>query len=309
MASKAKKLTTTGNLARYLAQAKSPNTERAYRADFEAFCRPRQLKSMPAHAGSVAQYLAKLAERGLKASTIERRLVALDQAHRAQGHEPPSQAPLVRFALAGIRRAHGTKPEAKAPLLVDELDALLAVLPESLLGLRDRALLLLGFAGAFRRSELVSLDVEHLERSADGVIVHLGRSKTDAEGRGRKVGMPYGRLPERCPVLALRAWVKAAGFRSGPLFRPVNKHGQVLARRLADRAVARIVKRTAEAAGLDPERYAGHSLRSGFATSAALAGAGERAIMKQTGHTSTRTVLRYIKDAEIFRNNAAALVL
>jgi integrase len=274
-----------------------------------AFCRPRGLQAVPADAGTVAQYLAKLAQRGLKASTIERRLVALDQVHRAKGFEPPSKATMVAFVLAGIKRDLGTKPEAKAPLLVDDLDRLLAVLPSNLLGLRDKALLLLGFAGAFRRSELVALDVEDLEKSESGIVVHIGRSKTDPEGKGRRLGIPYGKNPERCPVLALRAWVKAAGFRSGALFRPVHKHGQVVDRRLEDRAVARIIQRAAKAAGLDPKRYAGHSLRSGFATSAALAGANERAIMKQTGHTSIHTVHRYIREAQLFRDNAAMLIL
>jgi integrase len=155
----------------------------------------------------------------------------------------------------------------------------------------------------------VAIDIEHLERRDEGVVVHLGRTKTDPEGRGRKVAIPYGKTPERCPVLALRAWVKAGGFRSGALFRPVNKHGQVVDRRLEDAAVAKIVKRTALAAGLDPKRYAGHSLRSGFCTSAAVAGASERAIMKQTGHRSLHTVQRYIRDAQLFQGNAVALVL
>jgi integrase len=170
-------------------------------------------------------------------------------------------------------------------------------------------LLLLGFAGAFRRSELVALDVEDLEKNPNGIVVHVGRSKTDPEGKGRKLGIPFGKTPERCPVLALRAWVKAAGFRAGALFRPVSKHGSVIDRRLEDRAVAKIIQRTAKAAGLDPKRYAGHSLRSGFATSAALAGAGESAIMKQTGHTSIKTVHRYIREAELFKDSAAAMVL
>jgi site-specific recombinase XerD len=303
---------TTGDLAYYLDQAKSPNTVRAYKADwadFEAFCKPRQLNTLPADAGTVAQYIAKLAKRGLKASTIGRRLVALDQVHRRRGFDAPSETSMVRFVFGGIQRDLGTKPEPKAPLLVDELERLLAILPANLLGLRDKALLLLGFAGAFRRSELVAIDIEHLERHDQGLVVHLGRTKTDPEGRGRKVGIPYGKNPERCPVLVLRAWVKAAGFRSGALFRPVNKHGQVVDRRLDDRAVAKIVQRTAKAAGLDPKRYAGHSLRSGFCTSAALAGANDRAIMKQTGHTSLQTVQRYIQDAQLFQGNAAALVL
>jgi site-specific recombinase XerD len=180
--------TTTDQLAHYLEQAKNPNTERAYRsdwADFEAFCKPRQLKTMPADAGTVAQYISKLAQRGLKASTIQRRLVTIDQAHRRRNFDAPSETAMVRVVFGGIQRQLGTKPDAKAPLLVDELDAMLAALPTNLLGLRDKALLLLGFAGAFRRSELVGIDVEHVERRDEGLVVHLGRTKTDPEGRGR----------------------------------------------------------------------------------------------------------------------------
>jgi integrase len=179
-------------------------------------------------------------------------------------------------------------------------------LPESLLGERDRALLLVCFAGAFRRSELVSLDVADVSFTRDGLVIRLRRSKTDQEGEGRTIGIPYGSRPMTCPVRALKEWLDFSGITAGPLFRPVNRHGQVLATRLSDRGVARVVQRAAAAAGLDPTDVAGHSLRAGLATSAAAAGVSERAIMAQTGHKSLPMVRRYIRDGSLFIENAAA---
>jgi len=180
--------------------------------------------------------------------------------------------------------------------------------PTSLIGVRDRALLLVGFAGAFRRSELVSLDVADVAFGADGLIVQLRRSKTDQEGEGRKVGLPFGSNPLTCPVRAVRAWLDVAVIVRGPIFRPVDRHGNVAGTQLTDQSVALVVKRCAKAAGLDPRRYAGHSLRSGLATAAAMADVSERAIMAQTGHKSLPMVRRYIRDGSLFRRNAAAAV-
>ena len=178
----------------------------------------------------------------------------------------------------------------------------------SAIGTRDRALLLVGFAGAFRRSELVSLDVADVTFGADGLIVQLRRSKTDQEGEGRKVGLPFGSNPLTCPVRALRAWLDVAVVARGPIFRAVDRHGNVADVRLTDQSVALVVKRCAKAAGLDSEKYAGHSLRSGLATAAAMADVSERAIMAQTGHKSLPMVRRYIRDGSLFRRNAAAAV-
>jgi integrase len=210
--------------------------------------------------------------------------------------------------LAGIRRAKGTAPDAKAPVLIGDLRAMVAALPAGLLGARDRALLLIGFAGAFRRSELVGLDVEDLTFSSDGLAVTLRRSKTDQEGAGRKIGIPYGSNPDTCPVRALQAWLDASVITAGPIFRSVNRHGQLQPGRLSDRAVALIVKRCVEAAGKDARKFAGHSLRAGLATAAAIGGASERSIMAQTGHRSVMMVRRYIRDGSLFRENAAARV-
>jgi integrase len=222
---------------------------------------------------------------------------------------------VVRLVWAGIRRTHGTAQEGKAPALVEDLRAMVeAMVPRRcgqawrLLELRDRALLLLGFAGAFRRSELVSFDVEDLELSRAGLAVRLRRSKTDQEGQGRRVGIPRGQRAETCPVRALQAWLERARIEAGPIFRGVNRHGQLQSGQLSDRAVALVVKRRAAAAGLDPERLAGHSLRAGLATSAAAAGASERKIMDQTGHKSVTMVRRYIRDGELFGTDNAATV-
>jgi integrase len=177
-----------------------------------------------------------------------------------------------------------------------------------LLAARDRALVLIGFAGAFRRSELVALDVEDVQVTGDGLVMMLRRSKTDQQGEGRKVGIPYGSTFDTCPVRAIKSWMDGSGITSGPLFRGVNRHGGLQDRRLTDQSVALVVKRYAQAAGLDPANYAGHSLRAGLVTTAAIAGVSERAIMKQTGHKSTNMGRRYIRDASLFRENAAARI-
>ena len=182
---------------------------------------------------------------------------------------------------------------------------MVAATDEGLIGLRDRALILLGFAGAFRRSELVALDVADLAFNRDGLTVTLRRSKTDQEGQGRKVGIPYGSNPDTCPVRVLQAWLETAGLAEGPVFRSMNRHGPCTTGRLAPADVARVVKKLAERAGLDAARYAGHSLRAGHATSAAIAGASERSIMNQTGHRSVQMVRRYIRDGILFRENSA----
>ena len=213
--------------------------------------------------------------------------MVISQAHKAADLPSPTTSSLVRRTHAGIRRSIGTAQTAKAPAVVDDLKRMLDKLPGTRVGLRDRALLLLGFAGAFRRSELVALDVADLEFSSAGLVVTLRQSKTDQEGRGRRMGIPYGSSESTCPVRSLQAWLETARIIEGAVFRSLDKFQRVQPRRLSDKAVARIVKRRAKAVGLDPARYAGHSLRAGLATSAAAGGASERVIMAQTGHRST----------------------
>lgn len=294
----------------YMGQAKSRNTLRAYQADwrcFTAWCRQFGVSSLPATPQTVALYLSMLADR-CKPATLQRRLAAISQAHQTAGHETPTQAAPVRLVWAGIRRAKGVAQQGKAPAITAELRRMVDTLDETMIGVRDRALLLVGFAGAFRRSELVGLDVQDAVLTSEGITVYIRKGKTDQEGVGRKVGIPYGSHPHTCPVRALLAWKEKAGITEGPLFRSVNRHGQVQAGRLSDRAVALVVKKVALAAGLDATLYAGHSLRAGLATSAAMAGVSERAIMNQTGHKSVTVARRYIRDGSLYRENAAAQV-
>jgi integrase len=296
----------------FILAAKAPATLRAYRSDwrdFEGWCSARGLTALPAEPETIALYLAERAE-SLKPATLTRRLAAISKAHAAARHDSPASLrhAVVSEVLKGIRRTKGTAPACKAPLLVGQLKAALRDAREDLLGTRDRALLLVGFAGAFRRSELVSLDVADIAFTDDGLVITLRRSKTDQEAEGRKIGIPHGSKHTTCPVRALRAWLEAAGILDGPAFRSVNRHGKVGSERLSGRAVAIVVKRAAELAGLEPEAFAGHSLRAGLATSAAAAGASERSIMDQTGHRSVQMVRRYIRDGSLFRDNAAGQV-
>jgi integrase len=210
---------------------------------------------------------------------------------------------IVRSVLKGIRRTLGTAPNEKAPLIAADIREMVATLPDSLIGKRDRALLLLGFAGAFRRSEPVGLNIEDLAFTEDGMVVLLRRSKTDQEGQGRKVGIPSLPTSDACPVRAVRAWMEASGITAGPLFRPVACGGRLQSARLSNNAVAEVVKHRLPA-GRDTAKFAGHSLRAGFVTSAADGGASIKAIMRQTGHRSLETVMRYMREASLFKGNA-----
>jgi site-specific recombinase XerD len=294
----------------FVRAAKAPSTLRAYRSDwnhFTGWCQQHMLGPLPASAETVALYLAALAATH-RPATMTRRLTSITKAHQIAGHPSPAtmQQPAVSETLKGIRRTLGTAQQTKAPLLTADVRRMLEALPESLAGRRDRALLLLGFAGGFRRSELAALDVGDVQPTEDGLVVKLRRSETDPEGKGRDVGIPHGSTPSTCPVLAFTTWKTAAGIAEGALFRGVDRHGHVGTVRLHKDSVGLVVKRAAEAAGLDPAKYAGHSLRAGLATQAYLNGAGELAIMRQTGHRSLAMVRRYIRDGSLFRENPAA---
>jgi site-specific recombinase XerD len=294
----------------FVQHSKAKNTIRAYRADwchFEGWCSAHGQSSLPASPATVALYVTDLSSTH-KTATITRRISAISQAHQIAGLETPTKSSQVRLVLAGIRRSKGTAQTAKTPVLVDDLRRMLAGLPENLLGVRDRVLLLIGFCGAFRRSELVALDVGNVAVTRDGLVVTIRRSKTDQEGEGRKIGIPYASHVETCAVRSLQDWLEKSGITEGPLFRPVDRFGKMASIRLSAAAVGEIVKRYAAAVGLNALEFAGHSLRSGLATSAAMAGASERSIMKQTGHRSVNTVRRYIRDGSLFRENAVAVV-
>ena len=289
--------------------ARAGSTLRAYAHDWKQFrgwCERHRLDPLPASPECILLYATDLTQnQKRKLNTLQRRLAAVSQMHQQTGFASPTRAWAVRQFLSGLRRELGVAPARKRPILTDDLKQILQELPEGLLGVRDRALLLLGFAGAFRRSELVGLDVADLEERRDGLVIQIRKSKTDQEGEGRAVGIPRGEDAATCPMAAVRGWQDAAGISEGPLFRRVNRHAQVLPSRLSAEAVAIVVKRYAERLGFDPGEFGGHSLRAGLATSAAAAGKSERAIMNQTGHRSVTTVRRYIRDGSLFLDNAA----
>jgi site-specific recombinase XerD len=291
----------------FIRASKAESTIRGYRADWQDFCgwcEAHSLCPLPASPEVVAAYIAECAGR-LRVGSIQRRINAIAEAHKAVGLESPTHHAMVTNTMKGIRRTKGTASVQKAPAVTDDIRAMVEATDTGLIGARDRALVLLGFAGAFRRSELVGLDVEDCAFGKDGLTVTLRRSKTDQEGQGRKIGIPYGANPETCPVRTIQAWLEIAGINSGRLFRSITRHGRVQPGRLSGIDVARVVKKLAERAGLDPAKYAGHSLRAGHATSAAIAGASERSIMNQTGHRSVHMVRRYIRDGSLFRENSA----
>jgi len=296
----------------YASSSRAKNTWRAYQADWRGFttwCHELSLNPLPATPETVTLYVVYLAHQGRKVSTIMRSLATISERHRTGGQASPTSNPVVRETLRGIRRRLGTRQAQKLPLLSEQLRALVAALPDDLSGARDRAILLVGFAMAARRSELVAVDVTDVEFTTEGAVVEIRRSKTDQDGAGRRLGIPHGSSPETCPVRALRDWISTAGITSGPVFRPIDRWGRISSERLTDRAVARIIQRYVSKVGLDPRAYGGHSLRSGLATSAARAGRSERSIMAATGHRSPEMVRRYIRQGSLFQDNAAAGLL
>jgi site-specific recombinase XerD len=294
----------------YAARARAKNTVRAYRADWEhfvAWCQQQRRSSLPAEPSTVALYLAAFAQRR-RITTLARRLVTLTEIHRARSYDPPTRHIAVRSVWEGIKRTHGVAARAKRPTLIQDIRDMVAVLGNTPLGQRDKALLLVGFAGALRRSELVGLDVGHIQMTAQGMVLTVPFSKTDQEGRGRQVGIPFGNNLETCPVNAVSEWLKTGGITDGPVFRAVRANGSIARTRLVDRTVARVVKRTLLRLGRDPSHYAGHSLRAGLATQAAISGVSERVIQQQTGHRSLLILRRYIRSGELFRDNAAGKI-
>ena len=284
-------------VAHFALAAHAPATRRAYAAalrDWEHWTTRHARQYLPAQADDVAEYLAAAAGSGLTVSSLLQRVAALAYAHRLAGLPSPTEAPAVRAVVAGIRRELGSRPDRKAPATVDALSAMIAQVPvDTPTGRRDRALLLIGFAGAFRRSELCGIDLEHLTETDQGLVVFVPKSKTDQEGHGREVGILRGILRERCPVLALQAWLQAAEIDEGPVFRPLSSNGVLGHARLTGGSVARIIKKYAELADLDPDQFSGHSLRSGFATAALDKGADLAAVARQLGHAKLDTTRVY----------------
>jgi site-specific recombinase XerD len=300
----------TATAQAFLRERHAPATRRAYVSDariFAAWCAARGLEALPAAPETVVLFVSSEAQAGSRYATISRRVAAIRYAHQAAGHESPTGRDLVNAALSGIRRTLGVAPVRKAPATAPRVEAMVRECPDTLRGLRDRALLLLGFAGAFRRSELVALEVEDLEETPEGLRVRVRRSKTDQDGAGQFVPVLNG---SRLRVVeALKAWREAAGITSGPLFRPLAKGGRVLAQPLSTKSVADIVKAYAEQAGFDASAFAGHSLRAGFLTSAAESGASIFSMMAVSRHRSLETVRGYVRTAELFKNHAGAAFL
>lgn len=293
--------------AAYAVNAKAPATQDAYRSDWEDFvgwCRNRSYVELPASPETVAAYLASLADVA-KTATVQRRLSAIRYAHLLSGNPTPTTDPYVREVMDGIRRVKGTRPRQAQAATLDPLRAMLATLPDDLSGLRDRALLLVGFAGGFRRAALCALDRADITFVPEGMDLVIRKDKTDQAGQGRELAIAYGKHRDTCPVRALRAWLDASGITAGPIFRGVAKGGKTVRQgRLDPGSVARIVKRAAARAGLpDAEDFSGHSLRSGLATEAARSGATDNEIMDQTGHTDVRSVKRYIRRGRRFTDN------
>jgi len=287
--------------------AKASNTKTAYAADwarFAVWCEAHGLEPLPPAAETVATHLAGLAEEGMKVSTIERALSGIAFHFRKQGHDWETPK-VVREMLKGLRRKLGVRRDKKAPAKDVVLRAMIATLGVDLAGLRNRAILTLGWTGALRRSEVVSFDVEDIQYVPEGLIALLRKSKTDQEREGIEKGIPYQEDKALCPVRSLQAWLKAAEITRGPLFRAVTAQGRVREARLSDRSVADFVKQSAEAAGFDPAIFSGHSLRAGFITTADEKGVAEGDIMRQSGHKSVAVFRGYIRHGNLFTRNAA----
>lgn len=292
----------------YQRASKAAATVRAYQGDarvFEVWCLKFGFRPLPASPEAVAAFIVSEAEEGRAASTLGRRMAAIRYAHKLASLPDPTDDEGVRAAMKGARRKVGVAPTQKAAATADILAAMLMRTPDTLTGKRDRALLALGFAGAFRRSELVALDVADLIEDPEGLRVMVRRSKVDQEGRGLEKAIPHGRFIR--PVALVRDWLAAAGITEGPVFRPVSRSGKVRgAERLTTRSVADILKGYATAAGLDASTFGAHSLRAGFITSAAERGADLARIMDQSGHRDPRTVVGYIRRANAFKGHSGS---
>jgi len=290
----------------YAERSLSASTRRGYARDlaaFRAWCQARAVTALPAAPQTLAAYLADLTLTD-RPATIGRKVAAIAVAHRDAGLESPTEHGMVKRTLAGIRREKGTAPHQKAALLVDDLRRMVAPLRSLLLDRRDRALLLLGFAAALRRSELVALHVADVRFEEEGLVLTLRRSKTNQEGRLETIAVAYGSEPTTCPVRALRAWLAASGIVAGPLFVGLTPHGGLRTVALGDRMVAHVVKRRCRAVGIDPSEVAGHSLRRGFATAAARAKKPDRLIKRHGRWKSTAMLDRYIEDGTRWEDNA-----
>jgi site-specific recombinase XerD len=294
-----------------LQSSKANNTVRAYKSDFKdfgLFCYKNGFRSLPSEPKIVSLYLTHLSTKDMKISTIKRRLVSIGVIHKLKGHYLDTKHPSIIENIMGIKRRKGSIQNGKKPLLISHLKALINVIDEQkkeeIKKIRDRSMILIGFSGGFRRNEIVSLDFDDLDFVNEGLKISLRRSKTDQFGEGLVKGLPYFNNTNYCPVLSLKKWIEISKINNGPLFRRFSKGSNLTENRLTDQTVALLIKQYLQLAGIDSKNFSGHSLRSGFATSAAESGAEERSIMAMTGHKSTEMVRRYIKEANLFKNNA-----
>ena len=298
-----------------LKSSKASNTIRAYRSDFKdfgAFCAKNGLKSLPSEPKIVSLYLTHLSIKDAKMSTLRRRLVSIGVIHKLKGHYLDTKHPIIVENIMGISRKKGNYQRGKKPILINHLKAIVDVIDKQttteIKKIRDKAIILIGFGGGFRRAELISIDFEDLEFVQEGVKIIIRRSKTDQFGEGMIKGLPYFSNQTYCPVLHLKKWLDISSIKSGPIFRKFNKGFSLSDNRLTDQSVALLLKSYLSIAGIENKNYSGHSLRSGFATVSAESGADERSIMAMTGHKTTQMVRRYIREANLFKNNALSKI-
>ncbi len=293
-----------------LKSSKANNTLRAYKSDFndfQIFCAKHGLNSLPTEPKIISLYLTQLSKKS-KISTLRRRLVSISMVHKMKGHYLDTKHPIIVENLMGIRRVKGSIQKGKKPILINHLKLIINVINEQktdeLKKLRDKSIILIGFGGGFRRSELTSIDNEDLEFVPEGLKITIKKSKTDQFGEGMIKGLPYFNNEIYCPVRNLKKWLEISKINSGPVFRRFSRGLRLTDNRLTDQSVVLIMKEYLSLARVENKNYAGHSLRSGFATVAADSGADERSIMAMTGHKSTQMVRRYIREANLFKNNA-----
>ena len=296
-----------------LKNSKANNTIRAYKSDFRdfgGFCAKNSLKSLPADPKIVSLYMTYLSSKDCKMSTLRRRLVSIGVIHRLKGHYLDTKHPMIIENLMGIKRKKGSYQKGKKPILINHLKLTIDAIDKDtsdktgIRKLRDKTIILLGFAGGFRRIELISIDFEDLEFVSEGVKIFIRKSKTDQFGEGMIKGLPYFTNQKYCPVWHLKKWLEISEIKSGSIFRRFSKGLNLSKNRLTDQSVALFLKKHLSNAGIENQNYSGHSLRSGFATVTAESGADERSIMAMTGHKTSQMVRRYIKEANLFKNNA-----
>ena len=290
--------------------SKANNTLRAYKSDFKdfgIFCAKHSLNSLPSEPKIVSLYLTHLSKNS-KISTLRRRLVSISMVHKLKGYYLDTKHPIIVENLMGIKRTKGSIQKGKKPLLINHLKLIINVINQQKIDdikkLRDKSIILVGFGGGFRRTELISIDYEDLEFVSEGLKILIKKSKTDQLGEGMVKGLPYFTNERYCPVNNLKKWLETSKIKSGPIFRRFSKGLFLSDKRLTDQSVVLLIKKYLGLAGIENKNFAGHSLRSGFATAAAESGADERSIMAMTGHKTTQMVRRYIREANLFKNNA-----